>query len=84
MRDFWEKLFDKEPLDESTLESLEKLKNEIENDKRRLKMNLSKQQKRLLLRIEDGKDAIAEEGNLGSFVAGFKIGLKIGYESNRG
>ena len=57
-----------------------KLESEIEKNKRQLKKNLNKKQKKLLLRIEDGKIMINEAGNNESFIAGFKMGLKLGFE----
>ena len=57
-----------------------KLESEIDRNKRWLKKCLSKNQKKLLLRIEDGKDMLNDINTTESFIAGFKIGLKIGVE----
>ena len=59
-----------------------KLKSEIDRNKYWLKRGLNKKQKKLLLRIEDGKDLIDEINSAESFIAGFKTGLKIGFEVN--
>lgn len=56
---------------------------EIEESKIKLKKHFTKNQKKLLLRIEDGKNFIDESGNVESFILGFKVGLKIGYEGNK-
>ena len=63
-------------------EAIKKLETEIENNRDCLKQNLDKNQEKFLLRIEDKKDLINELNNLESFSKGFKLGLKIGYESN--
>jgi len=63
-------------------EYIKKLEEEIEASNKRLKKRFSKQQKSLLLDIIDAKDSNRGETNLESFTAGFKIGLKIGYEAN--
>ena len=64
-------------------ESINKLEIEIENDRKRLKENLNKKQREILLRIIDTKNIIKEESDLENFTEGFKLGLKIGYESNK-
>jgi len=64
-------------------ESVRKLETEIENNKKWLKQDLSERQKKLLLRFEDKKDLIKELSNSESFAAGFKFGLKVGYEVNK-
>jgi len=64
-------------------ESISQLTLEIENNKKWLKRNLNKRQKKLLLRIEDGKDLSSEIISKESFISGFKLGLKIGYEVNK-
>lgn len=56
---------------------------DLEINKRRLKQSLSKNQKKLLLRFEDGKDSINDLNKFESFTIGFKLGLSIGYEANR-
>ena len=50
---------------------------------RLLKKGFSKKRKKLLLKIMDAKDLLREESNLNSFISGFKIGLQVGYESNK-
>jgi len=62
--------------------SISKIKNEIEVIKKQLKKTFSKKQRKLLLRIEDKKDLINEISSSESFIAGFKIGLKVGFEVN--
>ena len=52
-------------------------------NEKHLKSYLNKKQKKLLLRIIDDKDLIKEEISSNSFIEGFKLGLKVGYESNR-
>lgn len=59
------------------------LENTAEMNKKYLQKNFSRHQKRLLLRIGDAKDLKAEICSHESFIAGFKMGLKIGYEVNK-
>lgn len=56
----------------------------LEKNERNLKSHLNKKEKKLLLRIIDDKDLIKEEIVSNSFITGFKIGLQVGYESNKG
>lgn len=70
-----------EVLNSNRINDLEK---EVELNKKRLQKNLGKKQKNLLLRIGDAKDLKSEQCSYKSFIAGFKLGLKIGYETNRG
>jgi len=48
-----------------------------------LKNSLNKNQRKLLLRIIDEKDLLAEEQSICSFKEGVRLGLKIGYEANK-
>lgn len=48
-----------------------------------LKNHISKNQKKILLRMIDSKDLMEYERGFNSFLFGFKIGLKFGYETNR-
>jgi len=80
MESMIEKIYDTYAEGKINSESIQKLAVEIETHKKQLKENLSKKQKKLLLRIEDEKELITEISNSVTFVAGFKMGLKIGYE----
>lgn len=62
---------------------IKELENTMEMNKKKVKQNLNKKQKKLLLRIGDANDLITEECSCRSFIAGFKMGLKIGYETNK-
>ena len=64
-------------------ESARKINNEIEIHRKQLKQHLNKEQRKLLLRIEDKNDLLIEKAHMESFVMGFKLGLKIGYETNK-
>lgn len=59
----------------------EKIIRETERNNILLKKHLSKQQKKLLLRIVDGKDLINEISSMNSFADGFKLGLRLGIET---
>ncbi|WP_323373272.1 DUF6809 family protein [Anaeropeptidivorans aminofermentans] len=83
MKRFLEELFYKQLQEVLKSNSINMLDTEIERNKEQLKANLNKKQKKLLLRFEDSKDLIKEESGYESFVAGFKIDLKIGYETNK-
>jgi len=48
-----------------------------------LKKRLNKQERKYLLTLIDAKDLVTEEKSFDCFVQGFKLGLKIGYETNR-
>ena len=48
-----------------------------------LRRRLSKNERKLLLRIIDANDSITEEKSFQCYLNGFKLGLKIGYETNR-
>ena len=63
-------------------EDVLKLEAGVENNRKWLCQNLGKGQKKLLLRLQDGKDSIREINSIQSFNIGFKLGLKIGYEIN--
>jgi len=63
--------------------AINNLKIETENSRKRLSQDLNKKQKRMLLNIVDAKDLINEENNLENFTEEFKLGLSIGYESNK-
>lgn len=45
-----------------------------------LKNSLSKDEKKLLLRIVDSKNLIIEATAINSFIHGFKLGLQLGHE----
>ena len=62
---------------------INKLEKNIENNKNQLREHFNKKDKELLLRIIDAKDLKAEEMCLDSYIYGFKLGLKFGYEVNR-
>jgi len=64
-------------------ESINMLEIEIENNRKRLSGNLNKKQRKILLSIIDTKNFIKGESDLENFTEGFKLGLKIGYESNK-
>ena len=77
MKGFLEELFFQSNKKNFNSKSVGNLDSEIEMNEKLLKMNLNEKQKKLLLRIEDAKDLIAEEISFESYIAGFKIGLKI-------
>ena len=82
MDEILDKLFDDYITAAMKSEDIKELEEDAKNNRNRLSKNLKKGHKKLLLRFEDSKDAINELNNIESFVAGFKIGLKIGYEVN--
>lgn len=83
MKEFWEELFHKEIEEAAESDRISKLRKELEANMKYLKQSLNRNQMKLLLRIEDARNSITDESNLESFAAGFKTGLRIGYESNR-
>ncbi|MBE6012959.1 DUF6809 family protein [Anaeropeptidivorans aminofermentans] len=82
MRELMEALFYRKRQEAVKSDEIIFWEREIEQSKTKLKKNLTKNQKKLLLRIEDGKNLINEYDTMESFILGFKIGLKIGYEGN--
>ena len=80
MKNVLEELFDNYNSKKRDSDLIIKLESEIEKNKHQLKKNIDKKQKKLLLRIEDGKIAINEAENAENFNAGFKTGLKLGFE----
>lgn len=44
---------------------------------------LEKPERKLVLRIIDGKDRLADELSLDSFISGFKLALELAIELNR-
>ena len=82
MDEILDKLFDDYVAMAIKSEGIKELEADAENNRKRLSKNLKKSNKRILLRFEDAKDAIKELNNIEFFTAGFKIGLKIGYEVN--
>ena len=63
-------------------ENVLKLEADVENHRKWLDQNLTRGQKKLLLRLQDGKDCIIEIISIQSFTTGFKLGFKAGYEIN--
>ena len=59
------------------------LRNETEQNRKKLSKQLSRTKRKLVMRIIDEKDLVTELTNTQSFVVGLKLGLKIGYEVNR-
>ena len=57
-------------------------KQEIEECHRALSEALGKPERRLVLRIIDAKDRIAEETSIDSFIAGFELAWKLSVELN--
>lgn len=82
MEDILKKAFNIELIQDET-ESVRKVMESLELNQKLLKRYLNKNERRLLLRLIDAKDLIAEEKGLHSFINGFKLGLKIGYETNK-
>jgi len=78
-----EELADKNFQELLQLEKINKYESAAETNRKKLKNNLNKKQRKLLLGIVDAKDSIAEQCGYESFAAGFKLGLKIGYETNK-
>lgn len=66
----------------SKIEFISKTENEIKAIKKILKENLSERQRKLLLGLEDRMELINEINSSESFAAGFKKGLKLGFEVN--
>lgn len=58
------------------------LKGEIERCHRELIEKLDKPERRLVLRIIDCKDQIAEELSIDSFIAGFRLAMRLSQELN--
>ena len=61
---------------------LQAQKQEIEECHRALSEALGKPERRLVLRIIDAKDRIAEETSIDSFIAGFELAWKLSMELN--
>lgn len=57
-------------------------KQEIEECHRALSEALGKPERRLVLRIIDAKDRIAEDTSIDSFIAGFELAWKLSIELN--
>ena len=57
-------------------------KQEIEECHRALSEALGKPERRLVFRIIDAKDRIAEETSIDSFIAGFELAWKLSVELN--
>lgn len=55
---------------------------EIEDAHRQLIQRLNKPERKLILRIIDAKDHIAEEGSIDSFICGFELAWKLSSELN--
>ena len=78
-------------LDELFYEHINKTKNSnlanetyfrLDKNEKYLKSHLNKKERKLLLRIIDD-NLISEKISSTSFIEGFKLGLRIGYESNK-
>ena len=57
-------------------------KREIENAHHQLIQRLGKPERKLILRIIDAKDHIAEERSIDSFICGFELAWKLSSELN--
>lgn len=57
-------------------------KREIEDAHRQLIQRLDKPERRLILRIIDAKDRIAETRSIDSFICGFELAWKLSTELN--
>lgn len=55
---------------------------EIEDAHRQLIQRLNKPERKLILRIIDAKDHIAEERSIDSFICGFELAWKLSSELN--
>jgi len=82
MDEILDKLFDDYAAMAIKSEDIKMYEAEVRNNRKWLNKNLSKKQKKFLLRIEDSKDSICEISSFKSFTSGFKLGLKIGYGVN--
>jgi len=82
MKSTIEDLFIDYRLKEKNCALIAKLKSRVSENKCRLNKNLGKHQEVLLLEIEDGQNLIAEISSTKSFIAGFKMALKIGLETS--
>ena len=58
------------------------LKDEIERCHQELIEKLEKPERKLVLQIIDGKDQIAEDLSIDSFIAGFRLAWKLSQELN--
>ena len=58
------------------------LKDEIERCHRELIEKLSKPERKLVLQIIDCKDQIAEDLSIDSFIAGFRLAMRLSHELN--
>ena len=58
------------------------LETEIKSAHRKLIERLDKQERRLVLRIIDAQDAIANNRSLDSFICGFKLAWRMTHELN--
>ena len=61
---------------------LSELKREVEDCHKKLIEVLDKPERKLVLRIIDAKDQIAETHSIDSFIAGFQLACKLSYELN--
>ena len=57
-------------------------KSEIEYCHQALIAALEKPERRLVLQIIDGKDQIAEDRSIDSFIAGFRLAMRLNHELN--
>lgn len=78
-----EKIFYEYMREEEMSNCVKEIDERLEKNKKIIGTHLNRKEKRLLLRITDDKDLITEEKSLNSFTYGFKLGVKIGYESNQ-
>jgi len=59
------------------------MREQADKNERGLKDKLDKEQYMLLFYLIDAKDMIGEEASISSFVAGLKIGIKMGCELHK-
>ena len=83
MKSIFEILFSNLETEKKYSESINRLEIETERNRKRLSQTLNRKQRKMLLSIVDTKNVIKTESDLENFTEGFKLGLKIGYESNK-
>ncbi len=83
MENFLEEFLCNYEHDISNIKSVQKSTPQSEFYRKRLKATLNKNQRKLLLRITDESHLLMDKAHEESFVEGFRLGLKLGYEVHR-